>query len=74
MKHETAIKAMDANTRVRAQGLDGDDEGFIVALGQYDTSNCHDHERRHPLNKRNWALVSWDSGARTWTPLRDLQQ
>lgn len=69
MNHRIAIKAMDANDRVRS----ADDEGFIVALGQYDTSNCLDHERRHPLNKRNWALVSWNSGVRTWTSLRDLR-
>lgn len=68
MKHQAAIKAMDENRTV----CSADDEGRIVALGQYDTADCHEHERRHPLNKRNWALVLWASGVRTWVPIADI--
>ena len=74
MKHDAAIKAMDDNRLVHTGNAHGYDSGRIVALGQYDTADCHDHERSHPLNKRNWALVSWESGVRTWTPIRALTE
>ncbi len=68
MTHEQAIQAMDNQATIRSS----DDVGRIVALGQYDTSQIADYERKHPLNKRTRALVSWESGVRTWTPIREL--
>ena len=73
MKHQDAIGAMDHREMVYSDE-DGPDKGHIVALGKYDTHDLADWERNNPCNRRGWAFISWASGVKTWTPLKNLRR
>ena len=51
----------------RVEGGEGDDydTGRVMEPDEYDAT--------HPMNDGTSVLVSWDSGARTWTPISILR-